>query len=83
MFMLTIPTLFSGCAQIMENLAVASYLLTKEIVYADIASKITPMRTMSGGFSYGVFILLGLLSLVFGIKSIGRDKRQVIEKKRL
>ncbi|KAJ3325979.1 hypothetical protein HDV06_002364 [Boothiomyces sp. JEL0866] len=81
-FLLTVPTLVAGLTQLIENILAASYLVTKDLQFADLLVKLTPVRSGSGALGYGLFALIGTLSLVFGISSIGRDKRQIIKEKK-
>ncbi|KAJ3261820.1 hypothetical protein HK103_004771 [Boothiomyces macroporosus] len=80
--LLTVPTIVSGLTQLIENILAASYLVTKDVHYADLAVKLTPVRSGSGALGYALLALIGALTLVFGIGSIGRDKRQVIKEKK-
>ncbi|KAJ3277089.1 hypothetical protein HDV01_000141 [Terramyces sp. JEL0728] len=81
-FLLAAPTLVAGLTQLIENILAAAYLATKDVTYADLAAKLTPVRSGSGVLGYGLLAIVGILALVFGIGSIGRDQRQLIKEKK-
>jgi hypothetical protein len=79
---LTIPSLFAGMSHLVELLAVSGFVLNKDAAFAELAAQISTYRTLSGLLSVSILGVTTALTIGFGLVFIGRDKRQVVDKKK-
>ena len=77
-----LPNIFAGFAHVVECISAVAFMATQDSLFSQLASDVSKYRTLGGMINYTILTIALVASFGFNMVYIGRDKRQVVEKRK-